>query len=119
MQIQKEPFMRFSNATIGIVLCLLAACHSKSSKDNDPAPDETPCDPSPSLAGDSFKSHDYVFPEGISAYEGGTRVLQLKTGRVYECKGFPYTQYCRQWTAQSTLFEPGTGSNWMAAWDLN
>jgi N-acetylglucosamine-binding protein A len=58
----------------------------------------------------------YVFPNGLASYKAGTRVLQPKNNRVYECKPFPYSGYCSQWTAGSTQFEPGVGSSWELAW---
>lgn len=108
--------MKFFIATTGIALSFLGACHSENSSSSVSAVDQ--CAASLALASESPGSHDYVFPDGVAEYKSGTRVLQLKTGRTYECKGFPYTPYCSQWTETSTMFEPGTGSNWMAAWDL-
>jgi N-acetylglucosamine-binding protein A len=58
----------------------------------------------------------YVFPNGLASYKAGTLVLQPKTNRIYECKPWPYSGYCPQWTAGSTQFEPGVGSNWRDAW---
>lgn len=80
---------------------------------------ESPCLVASALVDASLPSHDFVFPHGLSQYTSGSRVLQTKTGRVYRCKGFPYTVYCREYSESSKRFEPGVGSNWMAAWDLN
>jgi hypothetical protein len=60
----------------------------------------------------------FVFPDGLADYKAGTVVLQPETGKVYRCKRFPYSGYCRQWSPDATMFEPGTGSNWVAAWEL-
>lgn len=62
--------------------------------------------------------HQYLFPENIDSYVAGTLVLQPKDGKTYECKPFPYSGYCKQWTATTTQFEPGVGSNWQDAWTL-
>lgn len=61
-------------------------------------------------------NYDYVFPTSLSAYKAGTRVLQPKNGRVYECKPFPYSGWCSQWSANSTAYEPGVGAHWADAW---
>ena len=61
--------------------------------------------------------YDHVFPQGLSAYKAGTRVLQPKDGKTYKCKAHPYSGYCVQWKAGATQYEPGTGSHWGMAWD--
>lgn len=61
-------------------------------------------------------SYDAIFPEGFKAYKAGTTVLQPKTGLVYECKPFPYSGYCQQYSPSATHYEPGTGSHWKDAW---
>ncbi len=103
---------------LSLVLVPIAACHNENSKSTTSALDENHCHAGLALTAVNPNTHDYVFPEGIAHYSAGTRVLQPRTGRRYVCKAFPYTPYCRLWSADSTLFEPGTGSNWMAAWDL-
>lgn len=60
---------------------------------------------------------DFVFPENIGDYKAGIKVLQPKTGSVYECKPFPYEGYCKQYNANATAFEPGIGHSWQMAWD--
>ncbi|NBA96207.1 N-acetylglucosamine-binding protein GbpA [Pseudomonas sp. R5(2019)] len=60
--------------------------------------------------------HDHVFPESLSSYRAGTTVLQPKDGNIYECKPFPNSGYCIQWSQSATQFEPGTGSHWEMAW---
>ncbi|MCZ0752298.1 N-acetylglucosamine-binding protein GbpA [Aeromonas enteropelogenes] len=65
-------------------------------------------------------AHDFTFPEGLKSYTDGTRVLQPKNGKVYQCKPFPYSGWCSQWAANATQYEPGTGSHWQDAWiELN
>ncbi|NOH79852.1 N-acetylglucosamine-binding protein GbpA [Vibrio sp. RE86] len=66
----------------------------------------------PPPAGD----YDFVFPEGIESYTAGTTVLG-KDGSVYECKEFPYSGYCVQWSPSATHYEPGIGSHWQDAWN--
>ncbi|MBW8184096.1 N-acetylglucosamine-binding protein GbpA [Shewanella nanhaiensis] len=59
---------------------------------------------------------DYVFPQGIVDYQAGTTVFQPKNGKTYQCKPFPYSGYCIQWSETATGFEPGVGSDWGLAW---
>jgi predicted carbohydrate-binding protein with CBM5 and CBM33 domain len=59
---------------------------------------------------------DFRFPEGLSHYKAGTRVLQPKNGKVYECRPWPYNGYCVQWSIHATQFEPGIGTHWREAW---
>ncbi|WP_207284674.1 N-acetylglucosamine-binding protein GbpA [Pseudomonas sp. FW300-N2A2] len=61
--------------------------------------------------------HDFVFPEGISEYTAGTKVLQPKTNEIFECKPFPASGYCKQYTPTANGFEPGVGGHWHMAWD--
>ncbi|WP_394149307.1 N-acetylglucosamine-binding protein GbpA [Vibrio maritimus] len=60
--------------------------------------------------------YDFVFPDGLSQYTEGTMVLATD-GHIYQCKPFPYSGYCVQWSPTATQFEPGTGSHWTSAWD--
>ncbi len=66
---------------------------------------------------DANQDYDFVFPEGLESYEGGTRVL-AKDGGLYECKPFPYEGWCRVYSNASPHYEPGYGSNWEDAWNL-
>jgi chitin-binding protein len=61
--------------------------------------------------------YDFVFPEGISGYTAGTKVLQPKTDEVFECKPFPESGYCKQYSPSASHYEPGAGSHWHMAWD--
>ncbi|WHS60800.1 N-acetylglucosamine-binding protein GbpA [Pseudomonas sp. G2-4] len=61
--------------------------------------------------------YDFVFPEGISEYTVGTKVLQPKTDEVFECKPFPASGYCKQYSPTANAFEPGVGASWQSAWD--
>lgn len=69
-------------------------------------------------AADSTGHHDFTFPDNIASYKAGTVVLQPKDGKTYECKPFPYSGYCIQWSQNATQYEPGTGSHWKEAWVL-
>jgi predicted carbohydrate-binding protein with CBM5 and CBM33 domain len=62
--------------------------------------------------------YDYVFPQNLSQYRAGTRVLQSRDGRIYECKPWPYSGYCVQWSSSANQFEPGIGFAWPQAWLL-
>ncbi|USD42136.1 N-acetylglucosamine-binding protein GbpA [Vibrio sp. SCSIO 43135] len=59
--------------------------------------------------------YDFVFPQGLESYTDGTKVL-ASDGRVYQCKPFPESGYCKQWSPTATQYEPGTGSHWEMAW---
>lgn len=61
--------------------------------------------------------HDFVFPEGLSEYTAGTKVLQPKTNEVFECKPFPESGYCKQYSPTANGFEPGVGAHWHMAWN--
>jgi chitin-binding protein len=65
----------------------------------------------------SSGEYDFVFPNNIKSYTAGTKVQQPKNGKVYQCKPFPYSGYCQQWTTTATQYEPGIGSHWQMAWD--
>lgn len=70
------------------------------------------------LTGDGAGAdYDFVFPEGISDYTAGTKVLQPKTNEVFECKPFPESGYCKQYSPTATGFEPGVGAHWHMAWN--
>lgn len=66
----------------------------------------------PPPAGD----YEFVFPENVKNYTAGTKVL-AEDGAIYQCKPFPYSGYCVQWTETATNFAPGVGSDWAMAWD--
>ena len=65
--------------------------------------------------GGTSPSYDYVFPNGLASYRGGTKVL-ASNGKVYECKPFPYEGWCRVWSSSNNAYEPGVGANWQDAW---
>tara|TARA_Y100001956_G_C4127284_1_gene190934 strand:- start:3129 stop:4763 length:1635 start_codon:yes stop_codon:yes gene_type:complete len=60
--------------------------------------------------------YDHVFPEGMDSYTAGTKVL-ASDGNIYQCKSFPYSGYCVQWSPSANHYEPGVGSHWESAWD--
>ena len=61
-------------------------------------------------------SYDFEFPQSITSYKAGTRVLQAKTGEVFECKPFPYEGWCKSYSTSAAQYEPGVGSDWQDAW---
>jgi chitin-binding protein len=65
-------------------------------------------------AGD--QNYDFEFPQSIASYKAGTRVLQPKTGEVFECKPFPFEGWCKIYSASANNYEPGVGGNWQDAW---
>ena len=60
------------------------------------------------------EEYDYVYPDSISFYTAGTRVLATD-GNIYECKPWPYTGWC---SGAKTYYAPGTGLAWSQAWTL-
>ena len=60
--------------------------------------------------------YQFTFPEGLKSYTDGTKVLQPKNGKVYQCRPFPYSGWCSQWSASTTQYEPGIGTHWQGAW---
>jgi chitin-binding protein len=60
--------------------------------------------------------YDFVFPTGVENYTEGTKVL-ASDGAIYQCKPFPHSGYCKQWSPTATQFEPGSGSHWDSAWN--
>lgn len=62
--------------------------------------------------------HDFTFPQNIASYKAGTVVLQPKDGKTYECKPFPYSGYCVQYSQYANQYEPGVGAHWKEAWIL-
>ena len=59
--------------------------------------------------------YDFVFPNSLSQYTEGTKVLATD-GQIYQCKPFPYSGYCIQWSPTATQYAPGVGSHWTSAW---
>lgn len=60
-------------------------------------------------------NYDFVFPDGLSSYIEGTKVL-ARDGEIYECKPLPNAGYCVQWSEGSNHYEPGIGLYWDMAW---
>lgn len=61
-------------------------------------------------------TYEYVFPAGLGSYKPGTRVLQNKNGKVYECRPAPYSGWCNIWSSSANAYEPGVGAAWADAW---
>ena len=49
-------------------------------------------------------------------YNAGTKVLQPKTGHVYQCRPWPFNEFCRASDDKKFMFEPGVGQSWAMAW---
>ncbi len=62
------------------------------------------------------QQYDYIYPENINNYSAGTKVLQPKTGHVYQCKPWPFNEFCRASDDEKPMFEPGVGKSWAMAW---
>lgn len=73
---------------------------------------EEKSEPTPAPAG----NYDYTFPDNLKSYTTGTKVMQPKNGKVYQCRPFPYSGYCVQWSQHASQYEPGVGSDWAMAW---
>jgi hypothetical protein len=65
---------------------------------------------------DNPQDYDYVYPQACSDYSAGVKVLQPKTGHIYRCKPWPFSEFCRVKDSHNPLFEPGVGKSWAMAW---
>jgi len=63
-------------------------------------------------------NYNYQFPDSLTSYTAGTKVLQLKNGNIYQCKDAPFDGFCRQWSESANGYEPGIGFAWTQAWVL-
>lgn len=61
--------------------------------------------------------YDFEYPQGITGYVAGTKVLQKKTNEVFQCKEGAVAGWCKIYSPHANQFEPGIGSNWQDAWD--
>ena len=64
--------------------------------------------PDPDPTGDV----DFIYPDGIGSYVGGT-IVQGTDGKRYECKPFPFSGWCNQ---SELYYAPGSGLAWADAW---
>ncbi len=65
-------------------------------------------------------NYDHIYPVNRKDYRAGDKVLHLGTGRVYQCKPWPYIEFCRLGGKMNEQYEPGVGKNWTLAWqELN
>lgn len=72
-----------------------------------------PVDPPPPPPGGSY---EYVYPNGIGRYTGGTLVLG-PAGGIYRCRPLPFTPWCNVGSVSGGLaYAPGTGYAWREAW---
>lgn len=60
--------------------------------------------------------YQFTYPENIKQYVGGTKVLQPKDGKVYECKKGQTSGWCTIYAASANHYEPGVGGYWKDAW---
>ncbi|MFY8274546.1 chitin-binding protein [Pseudoalteromonas sp. SSDWG2] len=61
--------------------------------------------------------YDHIFPVNHESYRAGDRVLHMATGKVYRCKPWPFTEFCRLGASNHDQYEPGVGLNWRTAWE--
>lgn len=108
---------RVGFALVCLPVVLLVSCVDRSDDHgrSEPVP-ETCREPSRLMALDA-QVDQFVYPQYMERYQAGTLVYQPRTGRFYRCKDDPYTKFCRTLGAYHR-FEPGLGSNWVAAWDI-
>ena len=57
---------------------------------------------------------DHIFPQGMNMYDAGTKVVH--NDRLYECKDFPNSGFCKQWKPTANQYEPGVGFASDLAW---
>jgi chitin-binding protein len=62
--------------------------------------------------GSQLPDYDYAYPEGLSSFKTGTKVMN--DGKIYECTE---GGWCSQATTQHA-YEPGKGWAWGEAWKL-
>lgn len=60
--------------------------------------------------------YQYTYPDRLKQYAGGTRVLQPKNGKVYECNKGPTSGWCTIYSTGANQYEPGVGGFWQDAW---
>ncbi|MFV8783895.1 lytic polysaccharide monooxygenase [Microbulbifer sp. SA54] len=65
-------------------------------------------------SGGNGGDYDYVYPDGIGNYVPGETVVLGSDGALYQCRPFPYGQWCNINSAYH--YAPGTGANWEDAW---
>lgn len=61
--------------------------------------------------------YDYIFPQNQANYRAGDKILQPSNGKIYMCRPWPYTDFCRLGNTMNEQYEPGFGKNWQLAWD--
>ncbi|WP_455817628.1 N-acetylglucosamine-binding protein GbpA [Pseudomonas cerasi] len=60
--------------------------------------------------------YEFTYPQSIAKYAAGTKVLQTKTNKVYECRPFPNSAWCVIHSSSDNAYEPGVGRAWSEAW---
>ncbi|ADP10022.1 GlcNac-binding protein A precursor [Erwinia sp. Ejp617] len=67
-------------------------------------------------AGGGNADAEFTYPESIDSYVAGTKVLQSKNGKVYQCKEGAVAGWCKIYAKSANHYEPGVGSAWADAW---
>lgn len=62
-----------------------------------------------------YPGTQYMFPDGLKDYGPGTKVEN--DGRQFECKPFPESGFCTQYSESADQYEPGKGKYWKVAWN--
>lgn len=70
------------------------------------------------LVANNNTEYDAIYPQNGDIYRAGIKVLQPKTGHIYQCKAWPFSEFCKVGDEQSAMFEPGIGESWTMAWEL-
>ena len=66
-------------------------------------------------SGGNGGGYDYVYPEGIGSYIPGETVVLGSDSNLYQCKPFPYGDWCN--VDSAFHYAPGSGANWEDAWN--
>ncbi|WP_346836408.1 lytic polysaccharide monooxygenase [Microbulbifer sp. SAOS-129_SWC] len=64
--------------------------------------------------GGSGGNYDYAYPDGIGSYVPGETVVLGSDGNRYQCRPWPYGDWCNIDSAYH--YAPGSGVNWQDAW---
>lgn len=65
-------------------------------------------------SGSGSGDYDYLYPDGVGSYLPGETVVLGSDGNRYQCKPFPYGDWCN--VDSPFHYAPGTGANWQDAW---
>ncbi|MGL5251342.1 MAG: hypothetical protein ACRC7P_09715 [Enterovibrio sp.] len=62
----------------------------------------------------TYPQADHVFPQGLMIYQAGT-IVEHKN-RLFQCKDYPSSGFCNQWSPAEPQYAPGEGEAWALAW---